>query len=352
MNKTKWVDYKQIKERASFAELVKHYGLELKAKDDELIGVCPLPEHGGDRDNSNAFHISLDKNCYHCLTHCGGGNIVDFVRLMEKLPENKESFRQAALLLQEKFLPQAEEKKTEDKKQEPSPTTEEKPTDNEPLSFSLEKKVKYDHPYLIEEKQFPLELVKKYGVGWCKTGLMAGRVVFPIHNVRGELVAYAGRALTEKDEQQRGKYLFPSGFNKSLELWNFHRVKDKNKLVRDFGLIVVEGFTDALRLIQYGFENVVALMGWSMSPEQNKSIFSITDKICLFLDHDKTGIEATKKIHKELIHQLFIKVAFYPEDPTKTQPEHFNKQELVQILSGKHANKETNNGQDDNISKT
>ena len=78
---------------------------------------------------------------------------------------------------------------------------------------------------------------------------MAGRIVFPIHNSQGELVAYAGRAPTEKDEEKRGKYIFPSRFNKSLELWNYNRVKEKNKLIRDFGLILVEGFTDALQLI-------------------------------------------------------------------------------------------------------
>jgi len=92
-------------------------------------------------------------------------------------------------------------------------------------------------------------LVKKYGICWSKTGLMAGRIVFPIHNSQGELVAYAGRAPTEKDEEKRGKYIFPSRFNKSLELWNYNRVKEKNKLIRDFGLILVEGFTDALQLI-------------------------------------------------------------------------------------------------------
>ena len=78
-----WVDYKQIKTQASFKAVVEHYQLDFSIKGDELVGTCPLPRHAGDRNNKNAFHVSLDKNCYNRLTHCGGGNVIDFVRLME-----------------------------------------------------------------------------------------------------------------------------------------------------------------------------------------------------------------------------------------------------------------------------
>ena len=332
-----WVDYNRIKAEVSFEAVTDYYQLKFTNNGHELVGPCPLPDHAGDRDNTNAFHISLDKNVFNCLTHCGGGNIIDFVRLMEQLPDNKDGFRDAAVLLQQKFLKNKTDKHKPKSNKTETPKKEKPAKDltNQPLTFSLEKRIKYDHPWLIDEKQFPLELLKQYGIGWCKAGLMAGRIVFPIHNQTGELVAYAGRALTEADEAKRGKYLFPSGFNKSLELWNFYRVKEKHKLIRDFGLIIVEGFTDALRLIEHNFLNVVALMGWSMSAEQQHLILSLTDKIALFLDNDDAGKEATKKIHQKLIHHAFVKVVSYPDDPAKIQPEHFTKAELTQILSGK-----------------
>jgi len=339
-----WVDYKQIKQAVSFHEVVKYYQLQFSTKGNELVGACPLPGHAGNRDNKNAFHIALDKNIFNCLTHCGGGNIIDFVRLMEQLPDDKAGFRQAALLLQERFLADQPAKPTSKKqpvakKQNQTDSANEQPLANKPLDFSLEKRIKYDHPFLLEEKKFPLELLKKFGIGWCKTGLMAGRIVFPIHNPNGELVAYAGRALTEKDEAQRGKYLFPSGFNKALELWNFHRLVTKKKLLREHGLIVVEGFTDALRLIQHGFPNVVALMGWSLSEPQEKMLLAVADKVALFLDNDSAGQEATKKIHQRLIHQVFVKVVPYPTDsPDQTQPEDFSKEQLRQMLGCKQVN--------------
>jgi len=76
-------------------------------------------------------------------------------------------------------------------------------------------------------------------------------------------------------------------------------------------------------------------MDWSMSEHQEQLILSVTDKIVLFLDNDETGREATKKIHKRLIHYAFIKVI--PYLPDKTQPEHLNKEELKQILGYKTA---------------
>jgi DNA primase len=334
-----WVDYKQLKTQISFKAVVEYYQLHFNTKGDELVGICPLPDHAGDRDNKNAFHISLDKNCYNCLTHCGGGNVIDFIRLMEKLPDDKEGFRKAAIFLQEKFniMPDnpKELKTTKSPAAEKKQEDEKEPTKNEPLTFSLENRIKKDHPFLLEEKGLPIEFIKKFGLGWCKAGLMAGRIVIPIHNTTGELIAYAGRALTDADEERRGKYLFPTGFNKSLELWNYHRVLAKKKLIRDRGLIVVEGFFDAIKLILNGFSNVVALMGWSMSEQQEELILSITDKIAIFLDNDDAGKEATKKIHKRLIYKAFIKVVPYPDDESKTQPEDFDKKELTNLLGYK-----------------
>ena len=93
---------------------------------------------------------------------------------------------------------------------------------------------------------------------------MAGRIAIPIHNEQGELVAYAGRWPGEPPDGE-GKYKLPAGFHKSLVVYNLHRAKDHAK---EQGLIVVEGFFDCMRLHQAGIPNVVALMGSSLSEEQ------------------------------------------------------------------------------------
>ena len=70
---------------------------------------------------------------------------------------------------------------------------------------------------------------------------MAGRVVIPIHDENGFLVAYAGRSLDETDP----KYRFPPRFRKSLVLFNLHRAAAEGKSV-----IVVEGFFDCFKVHQ------------------------------------------------------------------------------------------------------
>jgi len=95
-----WVDYKHIKSSVMFSKVLAHYEIELQGVGDrQLKGSCPLPEHAGDRSNQNAFHVDTGKNAFNCFTHCGGGNVIDFVSKMEGC-----QFREAALKLNEWFL--------------------------------------------------------------------------------------------------------------------------------------------------------------------------------------------------------------------------------------------------------
>ena len=93
---------------------------------------------------------------------------------------------------------------------------------------------------------------------------MRGRVVIPIYNERGELVAYSGRHPGEPPEG-RPKYLLPSGFRKSHVVFNLNRAGIGAK---ENDLVVVEGFFDVFRVWQAGCHQVVAIMGSSLSERQ------------------------------------------------------------------------------------
>ena len=80
---------------------------------------------------------------------------------------------------------------------------------------------------------------------------MEERIVIPIHNEDGILVAYAGRSLSQSEP----RYRFPTRFRKSLVLFNLHRAIQRGKSV-----IMVEGFFDCFKVHQAGFPCVVALM--------------------------------------------------------------------------------------------
>jgi DNA primase len=169
---------------------------------------------------------------------------------------------------------------------------------------------------------------------------MKGRVVFPIHNIKGEIAAYAGRAVKPEDEKENGKYRFPPKFNKSLELFNIDRIAadaETKKAVKDFGIILVEGFTDAMKLCQEGFPNVVALMGTDFHEAQKNMLLdpqlNPTRRITLFLDNDEAGQNGKRHIAAECIHDGFIRYIDWPRAPEgKSEPEHFVKDELVAML--------------------
>jgi DNA primase len=110
---------------------------------------------------------------------------------------------------------------------------------------------------------------------------MAGRIVIPIHNEEGLLVAYAGRALGQAEP----KYRFPSLFRKSLVLFNFHRAICCGETA-----IVVEGFFDCLKVYQAGLPCVVALMGCALSRRQEQLLESHFRNVVLMMDGDNAGM--------------------------------------------------------------
>jgi DNA primase len=175
-----WVDYRHIKASVSIEKVLARYNIQLKpTSDHHLAGPCPIPSHAGDRSNKTAFHVDTKKNVFNCFTHCGGGNILDLVAKMEGC-----EIRKAAELLNEWFLIENE-----------LTLKNERPADNngnKPLTFEL-KGLKPKHPFLLKEKGLSLATVNEFGVGFCSKGLLAGWIAIPIHNVKGESVAYLGR---------------------------------------------------------------------------------------------------------------------------------------------------------------
>ena len=155
---------------------------------------------------------------------------------------------------------------------------------------------------------------------------MTNRYVIPIANSVGKIVAYAGRAI----DGTEAKYKFPSGFRKSLELFNLHRVLSLgSETVRVRRVIVVEGFFDAMRVHQAGYPNVVGLMGSSMSPEQEQLIATHFKSAVLALDGDEAGRKAAPEITARLARSCFVRIA---PIPTGQQPDSLSDHDLKTIL--------------------
>lgn len=115
------------------------------------------------------------------------------------------------------------------------------------------------------------------------------RVIFPIKNIKGDIIGFGGRILAKGEP----KYLNSPEtelFNKSQELYGLFEAK---KSIRELNqVIVVEGYMDVIALNQYGITNVVATMGTAATEEHIKQLFRFCDNICYSFDGDNAGKKA------------------------------------------------------------
>jgi len=347
MSKSNYVDFKAVKREVSMVQILEHYGLmgRLQQNGDRITGACPI--HEGN--NKTAFRVSISKNCWNCFSQCGcGGNVLDFVAKKENV-----SLLKAANLLIEWFDLKIEAPENDDSspkvksesrirdnkpaKREPSKPSATKPAEpeetkgeNKPLGFEL-KDLEPNHQYLIERGLSP-ETIQTFGLGFCQKGLQAGRVVIPIHNIRAEIVAYAGRWPGTPPDDATERYKLPPKFKKTFELFNLHRVI---KEPSDGPLILVEGFFDCMKLWQQGVKRVVALMGSSLSPMQEELIRMHTNsrsQIIVMLDEDTAGQNAREEIAGRLAKFAFVKVHVF--DQPEMQPEHLTPQQVLELKGG------------------
>jgi DNA primase len=282
-----WIRFKDITEKVKIEQVLEHFNLlqNLKRRGVELIGSCPFCKN---KRYPSSFSANTEKNVFYCQVCQEGGDILKLVSLLEK-----KSIREAGLLLNSLFLqPEEKEVKSEYK-------------DNPPLNFQL-RNLQKDHPF-FEEKGLKKETIEYFGLGFCQHGIMKGQIVIPIHNEDGELIAYAGRYPSKNIPEGESKYRFPKNFHKDLVLYNLNRAKKETKET----LYLVEGFFDVFHLWQTGKKNVVALMGTTMSKEQERLIIKTIGtggKLNLAFDPDLSGSKLEEEIITRLIDKLYIRV--------------------------------------------
>ncbi|HEU6448903.1 MAG TPA: toprim domain-containing protein [Verrucomicrobiae bacterium] len=340
MSKKSFIDFKAVKAAISMEQVLEHYNLLDTMSGlgkESLSGCCPI--HKGS--NKTQFRVNTVKNIWNCFGKCKGGNALDFIAKYENV-----SIHAAALKAIEWFgldMEQMSVKSDDDEKLESKPSLKpepkspavkketvesEKASPNVPLKFRLDK-LEREHPYLIKERGLTLETIIDFGIGYCAKGIMENRIAIPIHNLKGELLAYAGRWLGEPPEGTH-KYKLPPGFKKSLEVFNIDRA------IKETGpLIIVEGFFDCMKLHQNGWKKVVALMGSTMSPAQEELIRSQTSEnshIIVMLDENEAGRTGRDDIAQRLSKHCYVKI--YEFNQEDFEPEHLFPEDLQALSEG------------------
>jgi len=150
------------------------------------------------------------------------------------------------------------------------------------------------------------------------------RVMFPVHNISGRIVAFGGRTLrTDKKVAKYQNSPESEIYSKKRELYGLYFAK-KAIQQQDFA-IMVEGYTDVISMHQAGVENVVASSGTSLTTEQIRLLNRFTKNITVIYDGDSAGIHASLRgIDMILKEGMNVRVVLLPEpeDPDSFSRSH------------------------------
>ena len=321
----------EIKERTNIYDIISEY-VVLKRRGKNYVGLCPFHD-----EKTPSFTVNADKQLYYCFGCGAGGNAIKF--LMEI---RKEPFNQVVLELAKQHkisIKDLEEENTEILQARIS-------LQNQLYEILATSANYYEHllyepigkqalDYLINKRQLKPETISKFNLGYspegwetlysylvkCKnypvslleqTGIIKprnkgrghydtfrGRIMIPIKDIEGRIIAFGGRSLNN----QEPKYLNSpetSLFSKSNILFALDQAY---KNIRNLDhAIVVEGYFDVISLHEAGIKNTVASLGTAFSKTQLRKLLRYTDskQIIFNFDADNAGTKAIQRMITEI----------------------------------------------------
>lgn len=356
----------RILDAADITDVVSGF-VTLRRRGVNMLGLCPFHN-----EKTPSFTVSPSKGIFKCFGCGKGGNVVNFIMEHESL-----SYPEALKWLARKYsIEVVETEETEEQKQLKD--------DRESMMIVSAFAGKYFMRNLWEESEgravglsyfrergFRDDVLKKFEAGYSpdgkapftetaqkqgyrmeyleKTGLtirrddwvrdrFAGRIIFPVHNLAGRIIAFGGRNL--KNDPKAAKYLnSPESeiYHKSRELYGIFQAR--REMARAEKCYLVEGYTDVLSLHQAGIENVVASSGTALTSDQIRLIKRFTNNITIIFDGDEAGIKASLRgIDLVLEEGMNVKVLLLPDGE---DPDSFAKKKGAQGFSEYVAENET-----------
>ena len=315
----------EIKSRADIVDVISSY-INVIKKGRRYAAVCPFHD-----DHNPSMDINKDKQTYHCYVCHHGGDVFSFVADYEKISFADAVKRVCEIInFDDPRLHKNEVKKPVDvniqtlyncinelqKFYEYGLTTEEGSVAREYLSkrqLSDEQTKKFSLGYslhdgkltvsYLQQKGFSLKNIEDIGIALAKTSgtadSNAGRLIFPIKDANGQVVAFSARKMTSDDDAP--KYVNSPEtkiFRKSSVLYNYHIAKQSAK--HDGYIYVLEGFMDVFALDSVGVTSAVALMGTKLTENHIAMLKRLNVEVRLCLDGDKPGQEAMMGIMANL----------------------------------------------------
>ena len=329
---------------ANIVEVISDF-VQLKKKGVNYQACCPFHN-----EKTPSFVVSPSKGLFKCFGCGKGGNAVTFVMEHENM-----TYPEALKYVAKKYGIEVAER-------ELTPEEERRNDDRESMfvlnGWAAEYFANYLHretegqsvglAYFRQARGLTDATIRKFGLGFCpakgdrmsKDALAAGykkefllstglslarerdgslydrfrdRVIFPVHNISGRVVAFGGRTLrTDKTVAKYQNSPESEIYSKKRELYGLYFAKRAIQQ-QDFA-IMVEGYLDVISMHQAGIENVVASSGTSLTTEQIRLLGRFTKNITVIYDGDSAGIHASLRgIDMILKEGMNVRVVLLPE---------------------------------------
>lgn len=160
------------------------------------------------------------------------------------------------------------------------------------------------HPWL-EQCGLSQETCSHFNIGYSRSGVLDGRVCFPIKSPAGDTISISGRMPNYK-EVNASRYYIIGHSHVSKTLYNLSEVL---KVVAGFDRIyIVEGFKSVMRLYQEGYYNVVASMGASLSDDQRNLLLKTGLNISVICDADQVGEQFGQSVYNKCYQMADVKI--------------------------------------------
>lgn len=335
----------RIYSAANIVEVVSDY-VTLKRKGTSYMACCPFHN-----EKTPSFVVSPAKGLFKCFGCGKGGNAITFVMEHENV-----SYPEALKIVAKRYGIEVREKEM---------TEEEiRRNDNRESMFALnswtadyfadylhrsDEGISVGMTYFRQKRGFSEATIKKFGLGMCpsasdkmtraalaaaykeefllSTGLsikresdgriydrFRERVIFPVHNISGRIVAFGGRTLrTDKNVAKYQNSPESEIYSKKNELYGLYFAKKAIQQL-DFA-IMVEGYTDVISMHQSGVENVVSSSGTSLTVEQIRLLKRFTRNVTIIYDGDSAGIHASLRGIDLVLHEgMNVRIVLLPEE--------------------------------------
>ena len=304
----------EIRSANDIVDVISQY-VTLKRSGRNFFGLCPFH-----KEKSPSFSVSADRQYFHCFGCHKGGDVFTFVSEIERV-----SFKEALELLAERArieLPtsqNAEFNKTQYLKDRMYKINAETTIFYHERLYMPLAKIAQDY---VKQRKLDNNTLKAFKIGYSgeynelykhlkaqgfkdeeilATGLVnkndrgefidryRKRLMFPIMDVSGKVIAFGGRKLEQNDKI--AKYINSNEnlvYSKKKHLFGMNLAKQSDSK----RIILVEGYMDAISLYQRGFNNVVASLGTALTEEQGRLLRKYCEQVIVSYDSDSAGQEA------------------------------------------------------------